>query len=191
MKKWKKLLLTGMLVLAVGMVTACGSSDKANDNNANTAEDNNGTGTGTTNGGTTDNGNNGNGANDTINDNNTNGMGATSGSDGSGIIEETGDVLQDGDQTVEGVQQGRIVQKIRKGLVAVGDDRGIRGEMLGGGGALGVEELQHTQLLEGVHINVGDIDARHVILLGLAVGVEEGEVFQFHRSFLSGNDGSS
>ena len=101
MKKWKKLLLTGMLVLAVGMVTACGSSDKANDNNANTAEDNNGTGTGTTNGGTTDNGNNGNGANDTINDNNTNGMGATSGSDGSGIIEETGDVLQDGVDDVE------------------------------------------------------------------------------------------
>ena len=104
---------------------------------------------------------------------------------------ELGDVLQDGDQTVEGVQQGRIVQKIREGLVAVGDDRGIRGKMLGGGGALGVEELQHTQLLEGVHINVGDVHPREMILLGLAVGVEEGEIFQFHRSYLSGNNGSS
>ena len=96
---------------------------------------------------------------------------------------ELGDVLEDGDQTVEGVQQGRIVQKIREGLVAVGDDGGIRGEMLGGGGALGVEELQHTQLLEGVHINVGDIHPRQVVLLGLAVGVEEGEVFKFHEEY--------
>ena len=96
---------------------------------------------------------------------------------------ELSDVLEDGDQAVEGVQQGGVIQKIREGLVSVGDDGGIRGEMLGGGGALGVEELQHTQLLEGVHINVGDAHPREMILLGLAVGVEEGEVFQFHEEY--------
>ena len=75
MKKWKSLLLVCMLVFTIGMVTACGRSDNSGNQtesgteNTDTLPDNGGTGSG---------------------------MGATGGPEDTGLIEETGDALQQG-----------------------------------------------------------------------------------------------
>ena len=95
-----------------------------------------------------------------------------------------GNVLQDRHKPMQCLGQGRIAQHIRKGLVAVRNHGGVGREEIRKRGALRVEDFQHPQLLERIHINVGDIDPRQMIQLGLAVGVQKAEVFQFHAGIL-------
>ena len=114
MKKWKSLLLVCMLIFAIGMVTACGRSNNSGNQTENGTEN-----TGTNTEAPVDETPDMNGAvdgdgaveeqmqEDTIPDNGGtgSGMGATSGPEDTGLIEETGDALQRGvDDMTDGVK---------------------------------------------------------------------------------------
>ncbi len=114
MKKWKSLLLVCMLIFAIGMVTACGRSNNSGNQTENGTE-NTGTNTEAPVDETPDmkGAVDGDGAveeqmqEDTIPDNGGtgSGMGATSGPEDTGLIEETGDALQRGvDDMTDGVK---------------------------------------------------------------------------------------
>ena len=108
MKKWKSLLLVCMLIFAIGMVTACGRSNNSGNQTENGTEN-----TGTNTEAPVDETPDMNGAveeqmqEDTIPDNGGtgSGMGATSGPEDTGLIEDTGDALQRGvDDMTDGVK---------------------------------------------------------------------------------------
>ena len=114
MKKWKSLLLVCILIFAIGMVTACGRSNNSGNQTENGTEN-----TGTNTEAPVDETPDMNGAvdghgaveeqmqEDTIPDNGGtgSGMGATSGPEDTGLIEETGDALQRGvDDMTDGVK---------------------------------------------------------------------------------------
>ena len=98
---------------------------------------------------------------------------------------QLGNVLQDGNKPRQRIGQLGIVQHIREGCVTVGNDRRIGREKIIQRTAARVEDLQHAQLLQGVHIDIGNIFTQKMCPTGGGVRVEEAEAFKFHRkSFL-------